>query len=42
MFEFLTFEIQIFQTTLNGYMTKTKVVDLKMLYCFVTSSFEIF
>jgi len=28
-FEFLSFEIQIFQTTSDGEMNKTKVVDLK-------------
>ena len=31
MFEFLTFEIQIFQTTSDGEKTKTEVVDLKKL-----------
>jgi hypothetical protein len=32
MFEFLTFEIWIFQTTLDGGTTNTKIIDPKKLY----------
>jgi hypothetical protein len=39
MFEFLTFEIWIFQTTSNGETTKTKDADLKKLYNFVVDNF---
>lgn len=35
LFEFFIFEIQIFQTTLNGEITKTKVVVLNNVYNFV-------
>jgi len=37
-FEFLTFEIRIFQMTLDGETTKTKVVDLEKLYNFVVEN----
>jgi hypothetical protein len=35
MFQFLIFEIRIFQTTSDAEMTKTKIVDLKKLWNFV-------
>jgi hypothetical protein len=41
MFEFLTLEIQFFQTTSDGEMTKTKVVYLEKLYNFVVDNFII-
>ena len=41
MFEFLTFEIWIFQMTTNEETTKTKVVDLEKLYNFVVHHFFI-
>jgi hypothetical protein len=39
LFEFFIFEIQIFQTTLNGEITKTKVVVLNDVYNFVVEQF---
>ena len=36
---FLTFEIQIFQKTSDGEMTKTKFVDLEKLLNFVVDNF---
>jgi hypothetical protein len=41
MFEFLTLEIQFFQTTSDGETTKTKVVDFEKLYNFVVDNFFI-
>jgi len=41
MFEFLIFEIWIFQMILDGEMPKTKVVDLEELYNFVVDKFFI-
>ena len=41
MFEFLKFEIWIFQTTLDGETTKIKVVYPKRLYNFVVGNFLI-
>jgi hypothetical protein len=41
MFEYLKFEIRIFQTTSDGETTKTKAVDLKKLYNFVVDNFFI-
>jgi hypothetical protein len=41
MFEFLTFEIQNFQTASDGETTKTKIVDLEKLYNFVDDNFLI-
>jgi hypothetical protein len=32
MFEFFTFEIQFFQMTSDGEMTRAKVVDLNNIY----------
>ena len=40
-FEFLKFEFQNFQTTLDGETTKIKVVDPKKLYNFVVDNFLI-
>jgi len=39
MFEFLTFEIRIFQITSDGEMIKMKVADLEKLYNFVVDNF---
>jgi hypothetical protein len=39
MFEFFTFEIQNFQTTTDGEMTKTKVVVLDDINNFVVENF---
>jgi len=41
MFEFLTFEIQKFQTTSDGEMTEIKVVYLETLLNFVVDNFYI-
>jgi hypothetical protein len=41
MFEFLTFEIQNFQTASDGETTKTKIVDLEKLYNFIDDNFLI-
>ena len=38
MFEFLTFEIWIFQMTSDGETTKTKVIDLKKLNNFAVDN----
>jgi hypothetical protein len=35
MFEFFTFEIQFFQMTSDGEMTRTIVIDLDDIYNFV-------
>jgi hypothetical protein len=40
-FEFLTFEIWIFQTTLDEKNGKTKVIDLKKLQNFVVELFHL-
>jgi len=40
MFEFSIFEIQNFQTTLDGEMTKTKVLDIENLCNFVVDNFS--
>jgi hypothetical protein len=39
LFEFRTFEIQIFQTTLDGELNKTKGVGLDDIYNFPTETF---
>ena len=41
MFDFLKFEIWIFQMTSDGEITKMKVVDLKKLYNFIVDNFLI-
>jgi hypothetical protein len=38
--DFLTFDIQILQTTLDGEMIRTKVIDLKKLWNYVVDTFS--